>query len=255
VRRPAATALIALAVLTTAACGSSSKKAAPAQPTVPATTAETTTHAQPTTVHTTTAATTVAAPPPATTAKPAATTTTRATTTTTPRTVTAPPSVVAQTVCPSEQQPGIEANFGHRRSTAAAQALAVRAEKVGFSGLAVQRRGCNDYAVVLVGLKNLREALAFRREAVGAGFPVRIECRSHPVQGGLAAVFGHRRTRRQAARLARAVRRVGFEGVQVQQDRCNDWEVDLYGITTSVQRRDLSREAASVGYHLTFEPG
>ena len=108
---------------------------------------------------------------------------------------------------------------------------------------------------MLPGLKTLRQARELQHEARSVGFRVLIECRSHPVQGGLAAVFGHRRTRRAALRLLRRAAHVGFRNLQVQQDRCNDWEVDLYGIQTPGQRRELAKEAASVGFHLTFEPG
>jgi hypothetical protein len=75
------------------------------------------------------------------------------------------------------------------------------------------------------------------------------------VQGGLAAVFGHRRTRREAVRLKRQAQHFGFRNLQVQQDRCYDWEVDLYGIKTPGQRKELGKEASSVGFHITFEPG
>ena len=109
--------------------------------------------------------------------------------------------------------------------------------------------------MVLRGLKNLRQAKDLQREARRVSLHVTIDCRSHPFQGGLAAVFGHRPTRRAALRLLREARRVGFQNLQVQQDRCNDWEVDLYGIKTPVQRQELTKEAASVGFHLTFEPG
>ena len=246
-------ALLALAGITAAGCGSSSNKAA-----TPGSTARETTTAPTTTATTTPEVTTTSTPATTTTARTTAPATTAAPPpppTASSTTLTTAPPVVDEAVCPSEQRPGIQASFGRRRTTASAHSLLVDAGKVGFSGLVVQRRGCNDYAVVLVGLKNLREARSFRREASSVGFPVRIECRSHSVQGWLAAVFGHRRTRRQAVRHKREAQGVGFRGLQVQQDRCNDWEVDLYGIKTPVQRRDLAKEAASVGFHLTFEPG
>ncbi|MFY9580081.1 MAG: hypothetical protein WAQ33_12230 [Gaiellaceae bacterium] len=163
--------------------------------------------------------------------------------------------MVQQSVCPSEQEAGILANFGHRRSTDAAKALLIHAQAIGFQGLVIQRRACHDYAVVLPGLHNMRQARAFQREARGARFSVMIECRSYTAEGGLAAVFGHRRTRGAALRLLRKAKAVGFQDLRVQQDRCNDWEVDLYGIKTPVQRQELTQEAASVGFHLTFEPG
>ena len=164
-------------------------------------------------------------------------------------------SVTEQSVCPSEQKAGIVAVFGHRQTTAAAQQLSARAEYVGFHGLIVQRRGCNDFAVVLPGLHDLRQARDFRREASQAGFPVTIECRSHPVEGGVAAVFGHRRTRGAAVRLQLAVERVGFRDLRVQQDGCDDWEVDVYGMKTRAQRQEFAAEARRAGFRVAFELG
>ena len=71
----------------------------------------------------------------------------------------------------------------------------------------------------------------------------------------MAAVFGHRRTRSAALALRREAESAGFQNLQVQQDQCDDWEVDLYGLQTPEQRKDLAKEAASVGLHVTFEPG
>ncbi len=164
-------------------------------------------------------------------------------------------SVTEQSVCPSEQKAGIVAVFGHRQTTAAAQQLSARAEHVGFRGLLVQRRGCNDFAVVLPGLRDLRQARDFRREASQAGFPVEIECRSHPVEGGLAAVFGHRPTRKAALRLQAKAEHVGFRGLRVLQDGCDDWEVDLYGMKTRAQRHEIAAEARRAGFRIVFELG
>jgi hypothetical protein len=101
----------------------------------------------------------------------------------------------------------------------------------------------------------MRQAREFEREASGAGFHVRIECRSHPVEGGLAAVFGHRRTRRAALRLLARAEQVGFRSLRVQQDSCHDWEVALYGLHTPTQRRELAAEARRAGLHVVFELG
>ena len=160
-----------------------------------------------------------------------------------------------QSVCPSEQQAGVVAVFGEKRSEAEAEELAASAEQVGFRGLVVQRRGCGRFAVVLPGLRDMRQAREFQREADGAGFPVELECRSHPVEGGLAAVFGHRQTRRAAAALQARAETHGFRGLRVVQDSCGDWEVDLYGLKTPAQRRELAREARQVGFRVVFELG
>jgi hypothetical protein len=164
-------------------------------------------------------------------------------------------SAVSGSDCQSQQQTGIDASFGVRRSPAAAQRLIARAGRVGFQNLTVQRRSCNRYAAVLVGLSSMAQGHEFQKEAAGAGFGVVLECRSQPVRGGLAAVFGHRRSHRAAVVLMRAATAKGFQNLQVQQDRCADWEVDLYGVETAKQRAALRREAAAAGYHVTFEPG
>jgi hypothetical protein len=160
-----------------------------------------------------------------------------------------------QSLCPTQEEAGIAADFGQRRSAAAAEELRAHAEQVGFQGLTVQRRGCNDYAVVLLGLRTVKQALDFQKEANGAGFAVAIECRSHPVEGGLAAVFGHRKTRAAAQKLQGLAESSGFRGLRVQQDSCGDWEVDLYGLKTPAARRALAAEARKVGLHVRFELG
>jgi len=160
-----------------------------------------------------------------------------------------------ETVCTSEQGEGIVADFGHRSTSDEAQQLATQAETVGFKGVVVQRRACDDYAVVLPGLKTVAQGRELEREARSVGLKVSVDCRSHPVQGGMAAVFGHRRTRSAALALRREAESAGFQNLQVQQDQCDDGEVDLYGLQTPEQRKDFAKEAASVGLHVTFEPG
>jgi cell division septation protein DedD len=164
-------------------------------------------------------------------------------------------SATEQSICPTEQKAGIAADFGRRSSESAAEDLRARAEQVGFKGLTVQRRGCRSYAVVLLGLRTVSQALDLQKEAGGAGFPVAVECRSHPVEGGLAAVFGHRPTRSAAQQLLRAAESSGFRGLRVQQDRCRDWEVDLYGLKTPAARHELTTEARRAGLDVTFELG
>ena len=74
-------------------------------------------------------------------------------------------------------------------------------------------------------------------------------------QAGVVTVFGHRRTRRAAAALQARAETHGFRGLRVVQDSCGDWEVDLYGLKTPAQRRELAREARQVGFRVVFELG
>ncbi len=157
--------------------------------------------------------------------------------------------------CLSQQGAGIAVLLGRRTTLGAALALRRSANAVGFRGLAVQRRGCGSYAVVLTGLDSLAQARDFKREAAGVGFQVRLECRTFAPQGGLNAVFGHRPTRKAAEDLERRAKAVGFAGLEVRQDKCGDWEVDLKGLETAAQRRDFKLQAARVGFEIVFERG
>jgi hypothetical protein len=169
--------------------------------------------------------------------------------------VTTGSSVAQPTACAFEQEAGILADFGHFRSIAAANHQIDRASSLGFKGLIVEERGCNDFAVVLRGLTSVSQGRSFQREARSVGLRVRLECRSLPLQGELVAVFGHRRTRSGAHRLGAAAARVGFKGLQVLQDRCNDWAVVLYGLKTGPERRAFARETHREGFKVTFERG
>lgn len=157
--------------------------------------------------------------------------------------------------CPSGFAAGTTALFGQRRSFDGASALRLALVRQGFEGLTIQLRNCHEYAVVLTGFDSLSQARAFQREAAGRGRRISIECRSQAPQGGLNAVFGHRRSRRAAAQLAAKAKAVGFLGLQVRQDSCDDWEVDLGGLKDAAQRRAFSAEAAHVGFHVRYEPG
>lgn len=160
-----------------------------------------------------------------------------------------------QWLCSAQQEAGIAALFGHRRTPAAAERLRSSAERVGFTGLDIQRRGCFDYAVVLADLVDLAQAHEFRRQAATVDFHVTLECRTHAATGGLSAVFGHRRTKAAAEQLAGQAASFGFSGLVVQQDACGDWEVDLPGLETAAQRSEFRRQAESVGLAIRFEPG
>ena len=158
-------------------------------------------------------------------------------------------------LCRSSQGAGIAAVFGHRRTPQLADGLRKQAESVGFTGLSIQRRGCFNYAVVLLGLKSLSQAKDFRAEAARVGFGVKLECRSSAPTGGTNVVFGHRRTKRAARRLAAQAEAFGFAGLIVRQDACGDWEVDRAGLTTAEARRLYRDDANSFGLHVGFEPG
>lgn len=147
------------------------------------------------------------------------------------------------------------ADFGQFTSADAADSQIARAGSLGFKGLVVEQRGCNRYAVVLHGLTSIAQGRSLQDEARSVGLKVTLECRSLPLQGGLVAVFAHRRTRAAANRFAAAAVKKGFKGVQVVQDRCADWAVVLYGLRTASERQAFAREARAAGFPVTFEQG
>lgn len=258
VRRSSALAIAIAAAGLATGCGSSknASEQATTQATLPKPTKTITlsTTAATTGAEPTTKTPTETEPPIATTLPPQPPLTTTAATTTRPP-LSKAPKAVQQTLCPSEQQPGITANFGHSRTRAGANAIRRRARAYGFLHLVIERRACANFVVALRGLKNLAQGHELQAEARTVYLRVTLDCRSHPVEGGLAAVFGHRRTRGAAIRLEREAAAVGFQGLEVQQDKCGDWEVDLYGLKTPAQRRDFVREARGAGFRVRFEPG
>jgi hypothetical protein len=157
--------------------------------------------------------------------------------------------------CVSEQDPGIAAVFGHGRTVDAAGEIRQQAARQGYRGLLIERWDCRDYAVVLPGLATVAQGRVLQRDAQAVGLRVDVACRTYAARGGVNAVFGHRRSRRAAERLADRARAVGFNGLDVQQDRCGDWEVDLRGLATAAQQLEFQREARQAGFSIRFEPG
>jgi hypothetical protein len=159
------------------------------------------------------------------------------------------------TSCKSQQGAGIAAVFGRSRTIDGAGAITEAAAQVGYRNLTIQRRGCHAFAVVLTELSSLAQGRQLVRDAAAVKLHVTLECRSQAPEGGLNAVFGHRRTQQAAEELAGRVGAAGFAGLDVRQDRCGDWEVDLSGLKTAAQRREFRIEARQAGFPVHFEPG
>jgi hypothetical protein len=163
----------------------------------------------------------------------------------------APPS----STCPAERETGVTAVFGLRRTFAMAERLWRSVTGVGYRDAVIQQRGCRSFAVVLSGIESDHQGEQLKRDAARVHLRVRLECRSRMSEGGVNAVFGHRRSKAAAETLLARAEAVGFRGLDVQQDRCGDWEVDLAGLQTVAQRRAFQREARQAGFRVRFEPG
>jgi hypothetical protein len=88
--------------------------------------------------------------------------------------------------------------------------------------------------------------------AVSAGAPVP-GCRTAEVRQHDEAVFGHFSTRAAALRYARKPKSVGFQGLKVEDDGCNDFELEIDGADTQRQRSSFAAEAKKAGFEVTFE--
>jgi hypothetical protein len=68
------------------------------------------------------------------------------------------------------------------------------------------------------------------------------------------AVFGHVTSRSQALVLKEKAQSVGFRGIILYQDWCDDIQVSVPGVNTPKIRREFAIEAVSVGFQVSFEP-
>jgi hypothetical protein len=67
------------------------------------------------------------------------------------------------------------------------------------------------------------------------------------------AVFGHFASAAAAQAYARRPRKLGFQGLKIENDGCGDWELEIDGADTARQRASFSAEATKAGFHISFE--
>jgi hypothetical protein len=158
--------------------------------------------------------------------------------------------------CQSVPHPGgLKAVFARRSSAAAAEAMRKQAEGRGFQGLDIEEQGCGNFYVTLPGLADVKQFAAFKAEAKSAGFDVTLRCEPPPStdNSGMEAVFGFRRTHRQAVALKRIVVARGFISAEIRQESCDRWSVVVGGIKSGKTAKDFAAEARSAGFTVTFE--
>ncbi len=68
------------------------------------------------------------------------------------------------------------------------------------------------------------------------------------------AVFAHVSSPPQATPLIKRLSSVGFKGIQLERDYCDDWEVMIVGLDKVRVRNDFTAEAESAGFHPSYEP-
>jgi hypothetical protein len=150
---------------------------------------------------------------------------------------------------------GWEAIFGYRPTREAAETLRVKAARVGFRNLVIEKVGCPKWAVALHGLRNRKQGRALAAEAKPAGFAVRLRCRPVlDVDGDWQAVFGYFKRRTQAEKLRTRAARRGFKYLEILRNICTrKYYVELDGLKTLAQARDFRAEAKRASFTVTIK--
>ena len=150
---------------------------------------------------------------------------------------------------------GWEAVFGSRATRERAETLRVRAARVGFRNLVIEKVGCPKWAVVLHGLRNRKQGRELAAEAKPAGFAIRLVCRPVlDVDGDWQAVFGYFKTRTQAERMRTRAARGGFKYLQILRNICTrKYYVELDGLKTRTEARAFKVEAKRAGFSVTIK--
>jgi len=78
-------------------------------------------------------------------------------------------------------------------------------------------------------------------------------CAAPEVRQHNEAVFGHFASAAAAQAYARRPRKLGFQGLKIENDGCGDWELEIDGADTARQRASFSAEATKAGFHISFE--
>jgi len=78
-------------------------------------------------------------------------------------------------------------------------------------------------------------------------------CAAPEVRQHNEAVFGHFASAAAAQAYARRPRKLGFQGLKIENEGCGDWELEIDGADTARQRASFSAEATKAGFHISFE--
>ena len=163
----------------------------------------------------------------------------------------------AATTCkvPLHVVSGWEAVFGYRATREAAENLRVKAARVGFRNLVVEKVGCPKWAVALHGLRNRKQGRELAAEAKPAGFAVRLRCRPVlDVDGDWQAVFGYFKKRTEAERMRTRAARRGFKYLEILRNICTRrYYVELDGLKTRTEARAFKSEAKRAGFTVTIK--
>jgi len=167
----------------------------------------------------------------------------------------APPAGSGDRCTRPDTSPHWDGVFGHVTSLSQATLLKRQAAKVGFRGIIFERDWCDDVQVGVPGIDTPQMRADFAKQAQSVGFEVSFEppeTAKKPRPGIFKAVFGTLPTLKRADSLRWRMAHNGFrEGTDIERLGLRKWRVLVHGIPTA-SRASFKKEAASVGYRVTF---
>ena len=160
----------------------------------------------------------------------------------------------APQVCKVEYVSGPEVVF--KRFSTHPPAVAFRNQVVanGFQNASIIE-GCDGiFRVVVRGIESFDIAVDLQAEAKTVNYDASIECiKGKDDVGELEVVFGHSRTRAEAADLVSRAAASGFVGLQLEPDPCGGFEVMIHGFQDQNEADDFVREATAHGFDVVIE--
>jgi len=160
----------------------------------------------------------------------------------------------APQVCKVEYVSGLEVVF--KRLSTHPPAVEFRNKVVanGFQNASIIE-GCDGiFRVVVRGIESFDIAVDLQAEAKTVNYDASIECiKGKDDVGELEVVFGHSRTRAEAADLVSRAAASGFVGLQLEPDPCGGFEVMIHGFQDQNEADDFVREATAHGFDVVIE--
>jgi hypothetical protein len=160
----------------------------------------------------------------------------------------------APKVCKIEYTSGLEVVF--KRFKPHPPAVAFRNQVVGngFQNASIIE-GCDGFfRVVVRGVESFDVAVDLQAEAKTVAYDTTVECiKGKDDVGELEVLFGHRRTRAEAAELVSRAAASGFVGLLLEPDACGGFEVMIHGFQDRDQADDFVREARTYGFGAVIE--
>jgi hypothetical protein len=144
--------------------------------------------------------------------------------------------------------------FGHFATASAANALRIRAKKLGFQGIVIDNNGCGDYEVLINGADKTADRGSFAAEAQKAGFSITFDQLAPPLNrkpGYTYGVLGTSRSIATANKLAWRLAAVNFRYIEIAYQN-GRWLVVMPAVPLKAAL-SIAAEVHKAGFHIAFQ--